>query len=73
MCNNLVHDDCGETSLECRRVCSSEKVRKREIKAEGSNPEIMKINEVWVFLKSDADTVKARKFELGTGASHFES
>ena len=59
--------------MECRRVCSSEKVRKREIKAKGSNPEIMKINEVWVFLKSDADMVKARKVELGTGTSHFES
>ena len=72
MCNNLVHDYRDEISFECRRGCSSEKVSKREIKSKGSNPEIVKINEVWVFLESDADMIKSRKVELGTGTSHFE-
>ena len=73
MCNDLVHDDRDEISSECRRGCSSEKVSKREIKSKGSNPEIVKINEVRVFLKSDVDKVKEKKGELGTGTSHFES
>ena len=71
MHNNLVHDPADKVCFERRGVCSGEKVSKREVKSKGSIPEIMKISEVRVVLASDADTVKSREVELGTGASHF--
>ena len=60
VCNDFVHDDFINISFEGAGGCSGvDKVIKEEVKSKDSNPEIMKVKMVWVFLAGDTDTVKS--------------
>ena len=70
--NNFVHDDFVNISFEGSRGCSGiDKVIKKEVKSKDSNPEIVKVKMVWVFLAGDMDTVKFCVVESAAGSSHF--